>query len=222
MKKLLLIVFLFSTTKFTFSQTYTLDPGNVDTVFAPFNDLTIFDIYPINISNNKILFKWTKISINVPTGWDYSFCDYGNCYVGIPNSGTMDSVDVGEMGLLGLNISPYSIPGQGIVKLYVYDANFPSDGDTVTWVVNSGALGYDEIVDENSIQIYPNPAKEIVFINSKYQGTISIYNLEGKLINSFTNFIGENTVDMSQYDSGLYIIEFTSESGVVRKKIIKE
>lgn len=221
MKKLILLVFLVTITKSSFSQTFTLDPGNVDTVFAPYDELTIFDIYPVNITNEKILFHWTKIAVNVPVGWDYSLCDYGNCYTGIPNGGTMDSVDVGGMGLLGLNISPYSIAGQGIVKIYVYDANFPNDGDTVTWVVNSSALGVEENF-ASLVSIYPNPATDFIMVNQESFNfnEFTIYSIEGKLLVSGTLNLGSR-IELNLIPNGTFLLQLNGKNGSFISKFTK-
>lgn len=217
MKKALLflsIVAFYSNVK---SQTFTLDPGNVDTVEAPANILSIFDIYQNNISSNAILLKWTKISVALPAGWDYSLCDLGHCYTGIPASGTMDSVDVGQMGLLGLNINPYNVTGQGIVKLYVYDAAFPSTGDTVTWVVNAGSVSVTEISNVwNGVTIYPNPTSDFITLSGVPQTCfVSVFEMTGKLVESFTVNQNQKTINTSAYNNGTYLMVIRNEKGIV-------
>jgi hypothetical protein len=203
------------------AQSYTVTPTNTDTVDAPFNTLTIFDIYQQNTGSTYLLLKWQKISVNLPSGWDYSLCDYASCYTGIPNGGTMDTVDVGDMGFLGLNINPYSIAGQGIVKLYVYEDGFFNGGDTITWVVNATVNGVDETSFENSVNVYPNPVNDVLKIKSERAlKSVLIMDASGKLI-----LEGSATaeINLQNLNAGVYFLSVIGNDGtVIRKKFIKQ
>lgn len=214
MKKLLLFFSFCSFGLFTNAQTYTLTPGNIDTVDAPFNILSIFDIYQNNISSQKILLRWTKISQSLPAGWDYSLCDLGHCYTGIPSSGTMDSVDVAQQGFLGLNINPFAIAGQGIVKLYVYDAAFPTGGDTVTWVVNAAPVSVEENYSVwNNLSVYPNPAtSHITLVNIPENCSAFIYNSVGKLMNEIQLTSSQKEVNISHFSNGIYTLTLIADN----------
>ena len=88
--------------------------------------------------------------VTVPSGWQYSVCDFGTCYSGIPvGPNTMDTVAVNGQGFLGLNIDPSGVAGSGIVKLYVYQNGFPNSGDTLTWTINASMVGIEEITNKN-------------------------------------------------------------------------
>ncbi|HYG50561.1 MAG TPA: T9SS type A sorting domain-containing protein [Flavobacteriales bacterium] len=219
MKKFFTLAFL-TVGIFTNAQTFTLTPGNTDTVDAPLNTLTIFDIYPNNITASPILFKWTKVSVSLPVGWDYALCDYGHCYTGIPANGTMDTVDAGDPGLLGLNINPYSVIGQGIVRLYVYDAAFPSDGDTVTWVVNAGTVSVNEASRSwDAVSVYPNPASSVVSL-SNIPGScmIVLTDIAGKIIAKQTVNGGNVSFDVLTLKQGLYTITITENGQIISHK----
>lgn len=223
MKKIVLICAIFSFGISAKSQTYTLTPGNVDTVEAPLNTLSIFDIYQNNITSSKILLSWNRISISLPVGWDYSLCDLGACYTGIPPGGTMDSVDVGQMGFLGLNINPFAIAGQGIVKLYVYDEAFPTNGDTLTWVVNASPVSVSETNNEwNIISVYPNPSTNYFTINNIPETCmLFIFDAVGKLIEQSQITSNQKTIDVSNYTNGVYTLTLVGANKIVnRNKII--
>lgn len=221
--KLFSLIIVFSLSfGFSKAQTFTLNPGNVDTVYAPANTLTIFDIYPVNITSGDIIFSWTRVSVNLPLGWDYSFCDYGNCYTGIPNQGTMDTVNAGEMGLLGLNINPYAIAGQGIVKIYVYDGNFPNDGDTVTWVVNADAVGISEI-QQNGFSFYPNPVNDQLTINSHEISsgmTYTIYSMNGEIVSTET-LTTDKKINTGNLPAGIYVLQINGDQKSFAVKFVR-
>lgn len=78
-------------------------------------------------------------------------------------------------------------------------------------------------IDPNAISIYPNPANNILNFNVSENVTISyisIVDITGKLINSSFN-LNQKTIDVSDIQSGVYFVRFTSEDKTVTKKFIK-
>src|SRR5437773_2046098 len=119
-------------------QTFVIKPAKVLNVSAPLNKIIIFDIFQQNVDKTPISLGWKRIEVNLPAAWDFSMCDFGTCYAGIPDTATMFPVDPDSSGFLGLNIIPNGQSGTGQVKCYVFDTRFPENGDTVTWNVSSG------------------------------------------------------------------------------------
>ena len=77
------------------------------------------------------------------------------------------------------------------------------------------------IVDltKNRIQIYPNPAQDVLSIESQQPiESVKIYNLQGQLIKKDSS----NSVDVSQLTTGLYFAQVTVEGNTITKKFIKE
>jgi hypothetical protein len=74
--------------------------------------------------------------------------------------------------------------------------------------------------DLKEVQLYPNPAKNTIFINVKKHGYIEIVNLAGKVV--FTQQIapGINTINIEEISSGLYIVKMTSEDKFFTRKLI--
>ena len=75
--------------------------------------------------------------------------------------------------------------------------------------------------NSSSIKIYPNPTTGKLYISGVYSGTIEVYDSMGKsLIKKSSNTI--NSVDLSTYPKGLYLVKITQETGVeVFKTILK-
>jgi hypothetical protein len=70
-----------------------------------------------------------------------------------------------------------------------------------------------------SFSIYPNPAQDILNIESQIPiETLKIYNLQGQLVNEVLSY----NVDVSILSAGLYFIEIASEGQTLTKKFIKE
>lgn len=205
------------------AQNYSISPNDTLIVSAPYNELTIFDIYMVNNVNTKISLSWMSISNTLPAGWDYSLCDLGSCYAGIPASGTMDSVNVGGQGFLGLNVNPYAISGTGTVRIYVYESGNQANGDTLTWIVTSSPTSTDEVTMESLISIYPNPAAGK--INIQLAGTevklafAELYTITGRklAIKSLAGYV-EKSFDISAYPAGVYFIRLIDENGAFTDK----
>ncbi|MFT4601457.1 MAG: hypothetical protein ACI857_001637 [Arenicella sp.] len=72
--------------------------------------------------------------------------------------------------------------------------------------------GFSQIENnETSINIYPNPATDIIHLESNdSEFEYTIYSLKGKLMNTGT----ENTLDVSDWPNGIYVLKFQDDSGI--------
>ena len=76
---------------------------------------------------------------------------------------------------------------------------------------------------ESEFSIYPNPAKDILNISCKNGVTIDevlIYNQTGQKV--LERKLSNNTIDVSNLQKGMYIVELVSKEWKVRKKLIIE
>jgi len=93
----------------------------------------------------------------------------------------------------------------------------------------SGTLFVDVMsvskLNEQSVSVYPNPTDGIFIIQTKFDNTngiVSISNIEGKVLIQKTIESDVFEIDLSDYTSGVYLIEITINNTVVRKRIIKK
>jgi len=100
------------------------------------------------------------------------------------------------------------------------------DGMMGQFIVKPNLTSVNEIaLNDLSIKIYPNPAKEILFLNIEQLSNpkpveVKVYNSIGKLVYQ-TDIKDTNTViDIGQWTSGLYLIEIQQEGNRALKKII--
>lgn len=80
----------------------------------------------------------------------------------------------------------------------------------------------NEILFPN-FDIYPNPTKEILFIQNRQSiniKSITISDINGLIIKSFNTATSE--LDISDLSSGLYFLNISSDSGIITKKVIIE
>ena len=76
---------------------------------------------------------------------------------------------------------------------------------------------------DNSITLYPNPARQEVNISSEnIINSIEVYNSLGKKVYLTNVKATEKTLDINTLSKGVYIIEINTDKGYVRKKLIKD
>ncbi|MBS4062995.1 MAG: carbohydrate-binding protein [Chitinophagaceae bacterium] len=70
------------------------------------------------------------------------------------------------------------------------------------------------------IKIYPNPAKDVIFIDGfSANAVVSLYDATGKLL--FTQVLTSKQIDISNLRSGIYLLRITEKKGFTLKKLIK-
>lgn len=109
-------------------------------------------------------------------------------------------------GALDINASTNSV----YVDLIVFDNIVPS-------VLGTTDFGYAN----NTISLYPNPAKEVLNISSSSQiAKIEVFDLLGKKVASNSN---TSNVNVAAIGKGTYIVKVVQENGsIIAKQFIKE
>lgn len=91
--------------------------------------------------------------------------------------------------------------------------------DTFTYLVNP-SLSTNDVNLENSVNIYPNPTKNKLYIAGNNIEEITIYTINGKKL--LTKNLDTNSVDVSALQSGMYFINIKSINGSTTvKKFLK-
>jgi len=72
------------------------------------------------------------------------------------------------------------------------------------------------------IDIYPNPANEILNLNNRSNSItkLIIYDMEGRKIMQETIYQGVNAIYLNEFKSGLYYIQLISSNGLLNKKLL--
>lgn len=97
-----------------------------------------------------------------------------------------------------------------------------SDGDFMTSRYTSGLVGIEDNVVLSSFNIFPNPVKDQLTINTENEiiNSIKIIDVTGKTIKVFTqNTTTINVVDLAK---GLYVLQVQTDKGIGTKRFIKE
>jgi len=160
-----------------------------------------------NFTQNQAIVDFQNLSANATS----YYWDFGN-------------------GIFSVEENPthiFTIDGTYEVKLI--SSNNCGD-DTLSQTVIIQGLVSNSITNVNSIEIFPNPAYEVLNIsftsNQQQIIAIKIIDVIGKTLWSeeLQNHKGfyKKTIDLNNISSGIYIISINNENGVYRKKIIIE
>jgi hypothetical protein len=130
------------------------------------------------------------------------------------------------------------VPGSGFktMKVYVGSELVSTDviqgGSVINWdipkwrlcsVIFTNVPVSDENYNypKNNITIYPNPASDVVHIEMDTKGinfNVNIFDMTGKNIRQFTN---DHAINISNLDSGLYMLSVSTGNGQYFHKLLK-
>lgn len=89
-------------------------------------------------------------------------------------------------------------------------------------LLQDSVLGTDG-AQVSAFRIYPNPASDVLHINTtKDQYAVKIYNMVGQLVYSKTDHFRSADIDVSNLNSGAYIIELQSDDFTETHKFLKK
>lgn len=86
-------------------------------------------------------------------------------------------------------------------------------GSTITTGNACATLGNSDFENVTSITIYPNPSTGIFNIVSQQNASVEIYDLLGKLVYSQSLVSGTNSIDISNFNAGVYLLKATDANG---------
>lgn len=204
----------YSQAKYSFSPSTTLIKNQA------LNTMMYDSIHILNTSSDTLELKWKLISYDTLNGTYFDFCSSGNCWIGVPDSGSFPAIEPGGFGFAGMHFWTGNLPATSSTRIWVYENGIPSMGDTLTYILNAQTLGIHETYRNNNLfSVGPNPSKGILNITSvnRKAKNISVYNGLGELLGVFP---GALCIDLSPYPNGTYIIFIRSEAGICSKRIL--
>ena len=114
------------------------------------------------------------------------------------------------------------------IILVGYDspACYTSDSHILTGLpircLKDETVSLNENLNQQPMIVYPNPAKNIITIESNQNFEIEIFSIEGQKIKSFKLMNNKTDIDVLDLASGVYIINAMTDKGIVTYKFIKE
>ena len=156
----------------------------------------------VSVTNNSNVINVNGITLSAAeNGATYKWLDCSNSFAFI-NGETSQSYTPSANGSYAVEITKNSCV----------------DTSACTQIASVGIAEKSKI----SIYIYPNPTSSILNIDPKGERILSlkVFTVSGQLINSKIN--GTNKVDVSQYKSGLYILQIETQNGIALSRFIKK
>ena len=101
--------------------------------------------------------------------------------------------------------------------------NARSSHPTIGAIESSALVSVSEIIDNSTVSVYPNPAREILNIelNDGVIDEIQFYNSLGALVYSQKHISNSNlSVNVARFNSGVYLLKVKTMEDVSRLKVI--
>ncbi len=90
------------------------------------------------------------------------------------------------------------------------------------YLINEESLGLDD-VSFDKLRVYPNPTNGILYISSREQiRSVRVTNMLGQLVKTFETKFDIQEIDLSDLNTGIYLITMSDGYNVETKKIIKK
>ena len=144
---------------------------------------------------------------------ELTYCVPDGCY-----SFGIEAMD-GLLDLLDIEINIYVED----VLVGTMDDLVNSEGGEIVFAVNADCVDGISELDFVNFEVYPNPAMTEfnIELNAPAQRSlVQIYNLKGQLIYESLLSNGNNFIDATDWASGIYQIQITSDDSLLNQKII--
>ena len=97
---------------------------------------------------------------------------------------------------------------------YIFGSNFGQ-----AWSATLANTNFDTL--KNIFTVYPNPAKETLFISgTEYGASIKLYSSLGVKLIELSHFSDQTAIDVSMLSTGIYLLKIQYQNGVFEQKVI--
>lgn len=154
----------------------------------------------------------------VPLEWDIEETFFKDAWFSLDNGPTTTSLDKSGNTTIELENGEYNL------TLYAVDNSENESNVSVSFSVNKQATGFTlKEAQDDVINIYPNPAYDLVTIqyNSTGNYSVVINSINGQVFYDKTSGNPVHQIDLSSFQKGVYFITVRSKDFVTTEKIIK-
>jgi hypothetical protein len=190
---------------------------NEDWLISPSFDLVMYDELGFTFDHARNFANNDGLSVLVSNDYDGTSDPSSNgtwhdltSMLTFPEQGSWNFFSAGDA-----DFSMY-----GGANTYLAFRYISTSTDAPTWEVDNATVygvlqvGISEI-EEASIRIYPNPAIDMLNINCGDNGKVKIINLAGQSLMEIEARKGTNQLNVQHLSQGLYMIQFTNNTGAV-------
>ena len=167
-------------------------------------------------SNDKLTVKVsTDCGATWTTAWEKQGADLATVTSG---SGEFNATS-SQYRTEKVDLSAFGNNASVIIK-FVFTSNYGNNIFVDNIQISNEPLSIED-VDGEVLSIFPNPVKDVLTINyDKAISQIDVYDVYGKLVKTFTTV--DNSINVSDLASGVYMLNMQTEDGIVVRKIVKE
>jgi len=161
-----------------------------------------------NTAVNKVDFilnkPWTKITVDLSNVEKGKWVEVSQSF----SRNTASDLNLQDGDRLQITLSANEITGSDAL-LYIDDISFKNS--IVTSV---------KTIENVKFSVYPNPAQNVLTINSKAKGMVHIYNNMGVLVKTIEKKSNSERINIAELNAGIYFINIVSANGSQTKKVI--
>lgn len=171
------------------------------------NDL---DLRIIDLTTNTIYYPW-KLNANSPltpaTKADNTVDNVEQVVIDNPVAGRSYRIEITNKGTL--------VDESGSIA--------PQNYSIMVTGQTTSSLATSDVVKDSGIIVSPTLTKDFVkVLKAPKKSIFNVYDLSGKKLQSGTINSNEESIDLTSYTKGIYIIEIKTDRDIVSKKVIKE
>ncbi|MGB4931867.1 MAG: hypothetical protein WBP43_17945 [Chitinophagales bacterium] len=207
-RNLLVTAVMIAVTNLLSGQNYSISPADTIIGTVPYNDIYHFNIIQNNLTTDALIFSYEKVDAIYPIGWTANLCDNGTCYDGFPDSGTMDTVFNGDVGLMSVGINPGYISGTSLFRYIIWEESTPEILDTLTWIISTDGVSSVANALSASIDFIFNAQQKNVIITSNLNDGFEYFisDLSGRILINGKSFQPNVSIDVASFITGIYLV----------------
>lgn len=223
MKKLILFLSIAATAQISRATVnFTLVGGNEHHFYIDANTLKDVSIHIKNNLNSDITLEYSQLEVDYPVAWDRSFCDNINCFPDFKPTGSFMPFGKTDDASMKITVGTKSSADTAVVRYIIWDKNNPQDKDTLVFNIYVRWSAATAKIDLNKATVYPNPAQNILHVESGSAMPAIISDLNGRTVMSLDLAAGLNRIDISSLAAGQYILNLHNEKLAWHEKLIKQ
>ena len=202
----------------SFEDKYTFDNQFIYEALAPYtipndgllkfqlktSDPDNFTIDVVNMKNGNVIKTITFTGSGVEKV-DYTLPEHGCYRIVFKNSKGNGIGDLTSFwGILDSKKGKIAVAEQG-EKLFRYE--YPVE-------IVYGSAGIEDVVVENNVSVYPNPAKSVVNVYAESLNKVTVYNSVGQVVYTQVADSDNVMINVESWTNGLYYINMETKAGV--------
>jgi len=208
-----------------FTEVYNLSGGLNAWQTASFPVVT--SVAPIVLSVSDTIAEFVDTEISTTDSFELKLTNYGNDTLKFLNitdlSGTEFTTNFNLndslTGLMDYSFKVFYSPTDLLDDSVVFAVE--TNGGTIGYILKANAVNtFVSEVNNNEINIFPNPSTGIFIIKNKNVEQIEIINLNGQIVESTIVKNQNNYFDLSNQEKGIYFVKLKTNKNFIVKKLI--